>query len=106
MLTSVFISQTEVEFLHCGAVHGSLDSQHVQLFFQTSSAIAHSIKFPSRNCYVKTAPFKTLANNFSLVVCFGDKMCYFSLMKFDMLISLLGCVSVCTGLHNQTYLSS
>ncbi len=38
----MFISKTQVELLHCGPVHSSLDSQHVELLFQAGSAVTHT----------------------------------------------------------------
>lgn len=37
-LTSVFFSKTNMELFYGGAVHCGLDSQHVQLLLQGSSA--------------------------------------------------------------------
>ena len=52
--TLVFISKTQVELLHCGPVHGSLDSQHVQLLLQASSVVTQKINSPSHSSSIKS----------------------------------------------------
>lgn len=47
----MFISKTQVELLHRGPVHRSLNSQHVQLLFEASSVVTHVMNFSS---HVKT----------------------------------------------------
>lgn len=69
LFTFVLISKTKVELLDGGPVHGSLDSQHVQLVLQAGSADmmftqhVRCVFFPQKewNEYFKSSPWTLMA---------------------------------------------